>query len=107
MKLKSKRPEVDISPACKLELKKTIDREMQLFRKTVYDNMILQQQAFKEMKDRFESWEETMLVVYHNIKKNQFLYSHYPDDWAKKYSDIKAGLRNENEHLDEKKITAV
>lgn len=56
--------------------------------------------AFSNIYERMESWEESLLYTYHNIKKNQFLYAHYPDAWAKNYHDIKDGLKNENEYLD-------
>lgn len=95
-------------PAAKMveSLRKSLDKEVLNFHKAMNQNLNVQKQAFKEMKDRFESWEETLLFVYHNIKKNQFLYAHYPDEWVKKYSDIKQGLRDENEAMDERKLTA-
>jgi len=51
---------------------------------------------------KVEHLEETFLCIFHNIKKNQFLYSHYPDDWVKEYLDIKEGLKFENKFLDKK-----
>lgn len=117
IKLKPKRPEMDLSKAAVGEIKKALGevvkksddacwREVQQFHKLACDQLENHNQLFKEMADRFASWEETLLLVYHNIKKNQFLYAHYPDDWVKKYSDIKQGLRDENEAMDERKLTA-
>ena len=117
MKIKSKRPEMDLSKEAMTGIKKTIDdqlssswlsacKDLERFKKVSQEQLAHHNQLFKEMADRFQSWEETLLLIYHNIKKNQFLYSHYPDEWAKKYSDIKQGLRDENEALDERKITA-
>lgn len=116
-KLKPKRPEMDLSATARSEVKKMLDRhsdEMRLildkelfqFRTMVRSQLEAHNQAFKEMRDRFQAWEETLLLTYHNIKKNQFLYSHYPDEWVKKYSDIKQGLRDENEAMDERKLIA-
>ena len=51
---------------------------------------------------RIAAWEESMLYIMHNIKKSQYLYSHYPDDWVKEYTDIKEGLVKENEYMDKK-----
>lgn len=51
-------------------------------------------------KDQIESFEDTMLHIMHNIKKNQFLYAHYPDEWAKNYLSIKDGLKDENEYME-------
>lgn len=52
--------------------------------------------------ERIATWEESMLYIMHNIKKNQFLYANYPDDWVKHYNDIKEGLENENAYMDKK-----
>jgi len=49
---------------------------------------------------RAEKMEETFLYIMHNIKKNQFLYAHYPEDWVKNYQDIKKGIKSENEFMD-------
>jgi nitrogen-specific signal transduction histidine kinase len=66
-------------------IKKGIELKMQ-------DNI----KVLKRIEKRIESWEESMLYIYHNIKKNQFLYAHYPDEWVKDYKDIKQGLKDEN-----------
>jgi len=122
MKLKPKRPEMDISPDSLKAIKKMVSEryetiaqkaqvEMLHVRKAAeaqlsYHHKLLSEirQEFADMAARFASWEESLLQVYHNIKKNQFLYSHYPDEWVQKYSDIKQGLRDDNEPLDEKII---
>lgn len=57
---------------------------------------------FENIERRMGSWEESLLYVMHNIKKNQFLYSNYPDDWVQNYQDLKNGLKSENEWMDKK-----
>ena len=53
-------------------------------------------------KRQIESFEDSLLHIMHNIKKNQFLYAHYPDEWAKDYRSIKKGIKFENEFIDKK-----
>lgn len=55
-----------------------------------------------EYKSHYEKLDETILYTMHAVKKNQFLYSHYPDEWAKNYEEMKKGLIEENNYLDEK-----
>lgn len=55
----------------------------------------------KKLAKNFASYEESLLMVMHNIKKNQFIYSHYPDEWVKNYLDVKKGLQDENRFLEE------
>lgn len=59
---------------------------------------------FNKIIQRMESWEETLLYLSHNIKKNQYLYSHYPDDWVNNYLDIKRGLKSENNWMGAHKV---
>lgn len=61
-------------------------------------------EIFDTVVQRMESWEESMLYLMHNIKKNQFMYSHYPDEWAKNYQSIKEGAKFENVWLTAKKV---
>ena len=53
-------------------------------------------------KRQIESFEDSLLHIMHNIKKNQFLYAHYPDEWVKDYRSLKKGLKFENEFMDKK-----
>ncbi len=46
--------------------------------------------------------EESILYIFHNVKKNQFLYAHYPDDWVTDYLSIKEGVKFENEYMEKK-----
>ena len=39
--------------------------------------------------DKMESVEDTFFTLYHNIKKNQFLYADKPEAWWKDYLDLK------------------
>lgn len=61
-------------------------------------------QIFDKIVKRMESWEETLLYLSHNIKKNQYLYSHYPDEWVNNYLDIKRGLKGENNWMGALKV---
>ena len=45
--------------------------------------------------EKIRDWEESFYYIFHNIKKNQYLYAHYPDDWVKEYLDIKRALEAE------------
>ena len=67
---------------------------------------------YKSIEYKIESFEVAMLTIMHNIKKNQFLYSHYPDDWVKSFNNhkekidiamkncIKESLKMENNYMD-------
>lgn len=67
-------------------------------------NATIQKQSklFDEFSSKVEGLEESMLYVLHNIKKNQFLYAHYPEEWVKDYLSIKKGIKYENEFMDKK-----
>lgn len=60
--------------------------------------------SYKKIEERIESWEEQFYYIFHNIKKNQFLYSHYPDYWVKSFADLKEALKYENEMMNQKQI---
>lgn len=60
------------------------------------------ERAFKENAKRTEALEDSLLHLMHNIKKNQFLYAHYPEDWVKDYLSIKKGIKYENLFMDKK-----
>jgi len=57
---------------------------------------------YKNIEYKIESFEESLLMIMHNIKKNQFLYSHYPEDWVKDYLSVKGGIKFENKFMDKK-----
>lgn len=56
----------------------------------------------KVIKNKLDAFDESLMMVIHNIKKSQFLYAHYPDEWVKNYLDVKNGMKKENEYLDKK-----
>lgn len=56
----------------------------------------------KQCKDQIESFEDGMLHIMHNIKKNQFLYAHYPEEWVQNYLSLKEGMKYENEFMEKK-----
>ena len=43
----------------------------------------------KEYSDKMDSLEDTFFTLYHNIKKNQWLYAQEPEDWWDDYLDLK------------------
>jgi hypothetical protein len=58
--------------------------------------------CFIENKNQIESFEDALLHIMHNIKKNQFLYAHYPEEWVTDYISIKEGIKFENKFMEEK-----
>ena len=58
--------------------------------------------SVSQSKKQIESFEDGLFHIMHNIKKNQFLYSHYPDEWAKNYTSIKKGMVSENKFMEQK-----
>lgn len=50
-------------------------------------------------RERVELLEETLLIIYANIKRNQFLYSHFPEEWDQTYLSFKEQIKAENEEL--------
>ena len=76
-----------------------ITKKMEKLCKEVYE--ITKQAEFISTRahSQMESFEESLLYILHNIKKNQFLYSHYPDEWVKNYTSLKQGLKEENKFM--------
>jgi hypothetical protein len=58
-------------------------------------------EPINEMKDfcsRIEDLEESFSIIFHNIKRNQFLYSKYPEEWWEtNYINFKESLKLQNE----------
>ena len=52
--------------------------------------------ALKTHSDKFESIEETFYILYHNIRKNQFLYADDKKVWWKDFLDLKKHYIKEN-----------
>lgn len=56
--------------------------------------------SIKELENfckRIDSLEEAFYLIYTNIKRNQFLYSKYPEDWWNEcYDNIQENLKKEN-----------
>lgn len=44
---------------------------------------------------KIETLEETFLLLYTNIKQNQFLYANYPEEWIKEVNDKMKQVINE------------
>jgi len=49
---------------------------------------------------KMESIEDTFFTLYHNIKKNQFLYADAPEEWWNDYLDLKRHYKEENKKGD-------
>ncbi len=86
-----------------------VDRMVRMFERTSgivlkknQDSHDALQDEFKLIQERVKDWEDSLYYIFHNIKKNQFLYSHYPEDWVKSYLDLKGGTQYENEFMQKK-----
>lgn len=81
-------------------LKKFSDRFDYFFEK--YERKMLKEfeKSSKLMEsycNKLDSIEETFLILYHNIKQNQFLYANYPNDWLEETTlQIKKKLSCQN-----------
>lgn len=75
---------------------KSLSRKLEMIKKHMESYMDAPNLLAFKCEKRLQEFEDTLMHLYHNIKKNQFLYSHYPDEWAKNYSEIKKGIKNEN-----------
>lgn len=105
----------------KLDLPEVIDkqfnklqREMKTVQKDTTSARVRNERVLKDLKNyleradyvmeqfekRIEGFEDSLLHIMHNIKKNQFLYAHYPEEWVHDYLSIKEGLKFENERMD-------
>ena len=49
---------------------------------------------------KMELMEETFLVLYSNIKRNQFIYAHYPEEWNETFLEFKETLKKENKEFE-------
>jgi len=47
------------------------------------------QQALKGQIDSFSNIEEMFFILYHNIRKNQFLYAEDKEEWWKEFLQLK------------------
>ena len=62
------------------------------------DVVTLQMQGYME---KMDSVEDAFFTLYHNIKKNQFLYANEPEAWWNDYLDLK---RHYTEELKKEKV---
>lgn len=58
------------------------------------------EKSLQENSRKMNSMEETFLIIYTNIKQNQFLYAHYPEEWDRTYLQMKVNLKKENKNLE-------
>lgn len=43
--------------------------------------------------------EETFLSIYSNIKRNQFIYAYYPEEWNETFLEYKEKVKRENQEF--------
>lgn len=55
--------------------------------------------ALEKFTDKVESLDETILSIYHNIKRNQFLYAYHPEEVIATFEEIKRKIIEENAEL--------
>ena len=69
---------------------KNLDKKLENFRKIKQDIT----GRMREYDKKMESIEETFFILYHNMKKNQFLYANDESAWWKEFTDIKTSYLN-------------
>ena len=73
--------------------------------KDVDSSLLDNKMTVTDMETKLDQFEEALLHIMHNIKKNQFLYAHYPEEWVKNYLSIKKGIKYENEFMEDKDVS--
>lgn len=99
--LKLKNKANDILDITKKTFEK-LENQISYIRTTVHKDLQEVRSQWQTMFQKMEDWEESMWYIQHSIKKNQFLYAHYPDDWVKDYQDLKEAQKFENDQMDKK-----
>lgn len=54
------------------------------------------QKALEIQSSKFNGIEDTFFTLYHNIKKNQFLFAKEPEEWWNDYLDLKKFYMKQN-----------
>ena len=57
--------------------------------------------VMKDFDQKVAILEETFLSLYSNIKRNQFLYAYYPEEWNETFLEFKEKIKKENEEFKE------
>jgi outer membrane protein assembly factor BamD (BamD/ComL family) len=64
------------------------------------DKLVSMQRTYlDEVMKKLDCIEETYYILYSNIKRNQFLFAHYPKDWDKDWMEIRDKLKEENNEI--------
>lgn len=84
---------------------KSMESEQEKLILSIHRQLHAVELVHSDLTDKISFFEESLLLIMHNIKKNQFLYSHYPDEWAKDYLAVRKGIEEENSFLDKRKIS--
>lgn len=53
----------------------------------------------KDFVKKADILEGTFLSIYSNIKRNQFLYAYYPEEWNETFLEYKEKVKRENEEF--------
>lgn len=56
-------------------------------------------EVIKDLTEKVSVLDETFLLLYSNIKRNQFLYAHFPEEWNETFLQFKERLKQENEEF--------
>lgn len=57
------------------------------------------QSEVNSLREKVEILDETFLCIYDNIKRNQFLYAHYPEEWDQTFLQMKEDLKKQNKEF--------
>lgn len=79
------------------KLVKEFDRVMNISLKNLLD----MSRHLADFYKKVDSIEETFLLMYFGIKRNQFLYANYPEEWNETYLNMKKRLKEQEEQEEE------
>lgn len=80
-------------------LQKKNERQFTHIWKSINDANDVIMKTMKDFTYKVECMEESILSVYHNIKRNQFLYAYSPEELVQTFDDIKKKIMDEHKEL--------
>jgi hypothetical protein len=80
-------------------LQKRNDRQFTHIWKSINDAHKVILKTMTDFSFKVECMEESILSVYHNIKRNQFLYAYSPEELIQTFDDIKKKIMDEHKEL--------
>lgn len=91
---------LNVAMAKRVELlQKRSEREFNQIYKSINDAHGVIMKTMKDFTFKVECMEESILAVYHNIKRNQFLYAYEPEEVLKTFDEIKKKILAENKEF--------